>query len=81
MESHDDDVLSNTPLFNDLRKLINLMDELSDIGLQSEIKLPKICTLGTQSSGKSSVMESVVGLDFLPRGSGVVTRRPLELRL
>jgi len=57
------------------------MDELSDIGLHSEISLPKICTLGTQSSGKSSVMESVVGLDFLPRGSGVVTRRPLELRL
>jgi hypothetical protein len=26
-------------------------------------------------------MESVVGLDFLPRGNGVVTRRPLELRL
>ena len=26
-------------------------------------------------------MESIVGLDFLPRGDGVVTRRPLELRL
>jgi hypothetical protein len=24
--------------------------------------------LGTQSSGKSSVLESIVGLDFLPRG-------------
>lgn len=70
-----------TPLFNNLRNLINLMDELSDIGLNQEIKLPKICTLGQQSSGKSSVLESVVGLDFLPRGSGVVTRRPLELRL
>lgn len=37
--------------------------------------------LGTQSSGKSSVLEAIVGLDFLPRGDGVVTRRPLELRL
>lgn len=37
--------------------------------------------LGSQSAGKSSVLESVVGLDFLPRGDGVVTRRPLELRL
>jgi dynamin 1-like protein len=27
------------------------------------------------------VLESIVGLDFLPRGDGVVTRRPLELRL
>jgi vacuolar protein sorting-associated protein 1 len=27
------------------------------------------------------VLESIVGLDFLPRGDGVCTRRPLELRL
>lgn len=31
--------------------------------------------------GKSSVLEAIVGFDFLPRGDGVVTRRPLELRL
>ena len=37
--------------------------------------------LGGQSAGKSSVLESIVGLDFLPRGDGVVTIRPLELRL
>jgi len=37
--------------------------------------------LGSQSAGKSSVLETIVGLDFLPRGEGVVTRRPLELRL
>ena len=37
--------------------------------------------LGSQSAGKSSVLESIVGLDFLPRGDGLVTRRPLELRL
>ncbi|MFS8024080.1 putative dynamin central domain, dynamin, GTPase region, GTPase effector domain, Dynamin superfamily [Helianthus anomalus] len=33
------------------------------------------------SSGKSSVLESIVGKDFLPRGSGIVTRRPLVLQL
>ena len=37
--------------------------------------------MGGQSAGKSSVLESIVGLDFLPRGDGVCTRRPLELRL
>lgn len=45
------------------------------------INLPRIAVCGQQSSGKSSVLESIVGIDFLPRGSGVVTRRPLELRL
>ena len=68
-------------LFKKLRKLINLIDQLRDCGVQNYIQLPRIASLGTQSSGKSSVLESIVGLDFLPRGDGVVTRRPLELRL
>ena len=68
-------------LFKKLRKLINLIDQLRDCGVNEYIQLPRIASLGTQSSGKSSVLESIVGLDFLPRGDGVVTRRPLELRL
>ncbi|CAN1138688.1 Dynamin-related protein 5A [Linum perenne] len=43
--------------------------------------LPAIAVVGGQSSGKSSVLESIVGKDFLPRGSGIVTRRPLVLQL
>ena len=72
---------SDNVLFKKLRKLINLIDQLRDCGVNEYIKLPRICSLGTQSAGKSSVLESIVGLDFLPRGDGVVTRRPLELRL
>uniref|UniRef100_A0A8C2GPL7 dynamin GTPase n=1 Tax=Cyprinus carpio TaxID=7962 RepID=A0A8C2GPL7_CYPCA len=37
--------------------------------------------VGGQSAGKSSVLENFVGKDFLPRGSGIVTRRPLVLQL
>ena len=37
--------------------------------------------VGSQSAGKSSVLENFVGKDFLPRGSGIVTRRPLVLQL
>lgn len=54
---------------------------LRDIGLDNLLSLPKIVILGNQSSGKSSLVEQIVGLDFLPRGNGVVTRRPLELRM
>jgi dynamin 1-like protein len=68
-------------LYHKLRKLISVVDELRDVGLQQYINLPRIAVLGQQSSGKSSVLESIVGIDFLPRGSGVVTRRPAELRL
>ncbi|ORM40718.1 Vacuolar protein sorting-associated protein 1 [Babesia sp. Xinjiang] len=64
-----------------LRQVVNLIDELRDIGLHKYINLPRICVAGTQSSGKSSVLESIVGIDFLPRGDGIVTRRPIEFRL
>lgn len=48
--------------------IFSVQDELRDVGLQQYINLPRIAVLGTQSSGKSSVLESIVGLDFLPRG-------------
>ncbi|CAN1300111.1 Dynamin-related protein 5A [Linum perenne] len=41
--------------------------------------LPAIAVVGGQSSGKSSVLESIVGKDFLPRGSG--KNRCLEIRI
>ncbi|XP_055388990.1 uncharacterized protein LOC129618211 [Condylostylus longicornis] len=68
-------------MYQNLRRLINVIDELRDVGLQQYINLPRICVVGTQSAGKSSVLEAIVGMDFLPRGEGIVTRRPLELRL
>ncbi|EKM83105.1 hypothetical protein AGABI1DRAFT_111610 [Agaricus bisporus var. burnettii JB137-S8] len=59
-----------------------LQDVFAAIGQSgSPIDLPQICVLGSQSSGKSSVLENIVGRDFLPRGTGIVTRRPLVLQL
>ena len=76
-----DGALVEGKLYENLRRLISVVDDLRDVGLQKYINLPRIVVVGTQSGGKSSVLESIVGLDFLPRGDGVVTRRPLELRL
>ncbi|XP_029185871.2 dynamin-1-like protein [Acropora millepora] len=57
-----------------------LQDVFNTVGTEA-IQLPQIVVVGAQSSGKSSVLENLVGRDFLPRGSGVVTRRPLILQL
>lgn len=73
--------VADKPLFNNLRKLINIVDSLRDIGLQDHISLPRIAVCGDQSAGKSSLLESIVGMDFLPRNAGICTRTPLELRL
>ncbi|KAF9538661.1 vacuolar protein sorting-associated protein 1 [Mortierella hygrophila] len=65
-----------------LIKTINkLQDAFSTVGVHNPIDLPQIVVIGSQSSGKSSVLENIVGRDFLPRGSGIVTRRPLVLQL
>ncbi|KAJ2556034.1 mitochondrial dynamin GTPase Msp1 [Coemansia sp. RSA 1933] len=45
------------------------------------LQLPSIVVIGSQSSGKSSVLESIVGQEFLPKGNNMVTRRPIELTL
>lgn len=65
--------------------LITLVNKLQDVfttvGVHNPIDLPQIVVVGSQSSGKSSVLENIVGRDFLPRGTGIVTRRPLVLQL
>ncbi|KAI4160703.1 MAG: hypothetical protein L6R39_000162 [Caloplaca ligustica] len=69
-------------LGEDLLATVNKLQDLvfNTIGNDS-LDLPQIVVVGSQSSGKSSVLENIVGRDFLPRGSGIVTRRPLILQL
>ena len=57
-----------------------LQNVFTAVGAAS-IALPQLVVVGSQSSGKSSVLEHIVGRDFLPRGTGIVTRRPLILQL
>ena len=67
---------------NSLISLINKLQEILSVSqLKYKINLPQIICIGAQSSGKSSIIESIIGKDFLPKGSGIVTRRPLILQL
>lgn len=61
--------------------LNRVQDAVSSVNLGVDIDLPQIAVVGGQSSGKSSILEALVGRAFLPTGTGVVTRRPLVLRL
>ncbi|XP_016351081.1 interferon-induced GTP-binding protein Mx1-like [Sinocyclocheilus anshuiensis] len=63
-----------------IRPYIDLIDTLRSVGIHKDLALPTIAVIGDQSSGKSSVLEALSGI-ALPRGSGIVTRCPLELRL
>lgn len=61
--------------------IMKLQDAFNAINARTSIELPQIVVVGAQSTGKSSVLESIVGRDFLPRGQGIVTRCPLVLQL
>ncbi|XP_047254218.1 dynamin-related protein 3A isoform X3 [Capsicum annuum] len=67
------------PLIN---KLQDIFSPLGDIDNRlTGLRLPQVAVIGSQSSGKSSVLEALVGRDFLPRGCDICTRRPLVLQL
>ncbi len=63
------------------KKMIEIRNILARVGQSSALTLPSIVVIGSQSSGKSSVLEAIVGHEFLPKGSNMVTRRPIELTL
>nr|AER25334.1 MxA [Dicentrarchus labrax] len=63
-----------------VRPCIDLIDSLRSLGVEKDLALPAIAVIGDQSSGKSSVLEALSGV-ALPRGSGIVTRCPLELKM
>jgi len=67
-----------------MESLIQIINKLQDVFAvigEHKIDLPQIVVVGSQSSGKSSVLESLVGRSFLPRGTGIVTRAPLILQM
>ncbi|CAH1802128.1 unnamed protein product [Owenia fusiformis] len=63
-----------------VRPCIDAIDDLRQYGLEKDVALPAVVVIGDQSVGKSSVLEAMSGVQ-LPRGTGIVTRCPLELRM
>jgi len=47
----------------------------------SDLDTPDIVVIGTQSSGKSSLINALTGFDLMPTGTGMVTQAPLRLVL
>ncbi|KAF8365221.1 hypothetical protein HHK36_032772 [Tetracentron sinense] len=77
-----DDAAPLVSTYNDrIRPLLDAIDKLRHLKVMKEgIELPTIVVVGDQSSGKSSVLESLAGIS-LPRGQGICTRVPLIMRL
>ncbi|KAF8635346.1 hypothetical protein AX15_000462 [Amanita polypyramis BW_CC] len=69
--------ISNTNYNRRCKELIHMSRYLGELGAQTYFDLPRICVIGGQSAGKSSLVEAVIGIN-VPRDSGTCTRCPLE---
>ncbi|KAJ5959499.1 uncharacterized protein N7479_006649 [Penicillium vulpinum] len=68
-------------LTRDMKNLVKKIQDLSHLGIEdSKIMLPKICVVGDQSTGKSSLIEGISEIK-VPRSEGTCTRCPLEINL
>ena len=70
-------------LYNrDISPILSAFDKIRELLVddRNKIELPRIVVVGDQSSGKSSVLESISRIS-LPRGDNTVTRSPIELQL
>jgi dynamin-like GTPase MGM1, mitochondrial len=77
----EEDVARDDQMMMLTKKMIEIRGLLQTVGQSDTLTLPSIVVIGSQSSGKSSVLEAIVGQEFLPKGSNMVTRRPIELTL
>lgn len=72
----------NFELLGQDREILNIGNVLNSIFVnRTDIEIPRLVVVGSQSSGKSSILNSILGMDILPTGSNMVTRGPLQLEL
>jgi hypothetical protein len=55
--------------------------EISNNANIQKINIPRLVLTGTQSSGKSSIVNRFIGMNVLPTGDNMVTRTPINIRL
>lgn len=74
-ENFETNILSN-------KEIIKIASILNSSYIDNHlIDLPKLVVVGTQSSGKSSLLNALIGMDILPVGKSMTTRTPLHLEL
>lgn len=63
------------------KEILKLGNTLNSLFIDTDIEIPRLVVVGAQSSGKSSLLNSILGMDILPTGNNMVTRSPLQIEL
>lgn len=64
-----------------IKTLNNIQHVLAQYKLNNTLEIPQIIVIGCQSVGKSSLLEQLIGKEFLPKGEGIVTRTPIMIQV
>ena len=73
---------SNREILTQNKEILKIGNILNSLFIdRSNIEIPRLVVVGSQSSGKSSLLNSILGMDILPTGNNMVTRSPLQLEL
>ncbi|MCJ7636519.1 MAG: dynamin family protein, partial [Nitrososphaeraceae archaeon] len=73
--------MSDNQILHIANDINGLFSETNLIESKPELTLPKLVVIGSQSSGKSSVLNGIISMDILPTGKNMVTRTPLNIGL
>lgn len=60
--------------------LNKLQEILVRYKLSTDAEMPQILVIGSQSAGKSTLLELLLGEELLPKGEGIVTRTPILIQ-
>lgn len=56
-------------------------DDENNLSKNCNLNFPRLVVVGTQSSGKSSLVNRIINIDLLPTGNNMVTRTPIYIEL
>ena len=65
-------------------EILNISSSLNAIFSKNHninVEIPQLVVVGSQSSGKSSLLNNIINMDILPTGKNMVTRMPLNIQL
>jgi len=71
---------NNDDLLKD-KQVFELLNKLSSIKFDKQIDFPEIIVVGTQSSAKSSLLNSIMGINILPTNSKMCSKNPCRIEL
>lgn len=73
-------------IFNDKQRsykhnIFDILDNSRSESKKVSLNIPRIVVVGTQTSGKSSLVNRMIGMDLLPTGNNMVTRSPIYIEI